>query len=301
MADSSGVLVVICTYQRNVGLAKTLRSLLPSQVIYGYRVLIVDNNPDGSARGVLDEFPWAMYVHEPRPGIPSARNAALSLRGNSWGLVFLDDDEFVSEEWFRLLVDHAGQCDAHIHFAPVLPAYGPDANPLLIDGQFFERRRYSTDTAMPFGPTNNVFIRTEILDAVGPLLFDVEMSTSGGSDVDFFRRLTQLGAVARWFDDAVVFEDVPANRANYAWLALRFKRVGNNQARLMLYERRPYRVVLSGISRVALGAIRMGIGYIRRRPAHRDSFGLMHRGLGMIGYLFNRARVDEYARTETPA
>ncbi len=66
-------------------------------------VLIVDNDPDGSAHAAVAAFTDAgqpvRYVHEPVPGIATARNRALSASSDRDLLVFIDDDETPSEHW----------------------------------------------------------------------------------------------------------------------------------------------------------------------------------------------------------
>src|SRR6478752_6966716 len=92
------VVVGLATFHRPEGLARIL-PLLSQQVreLSGAeaRIVVVDNDPLGGAREQVLE--WAdrrvTYVHEPRPGIASARNRALDEALDADALVFIDDDE----------------------------------------------------------------------------------------------------------------------------------------------------------------------------------------------------------------
>ncbi len=108
------MVLAVCalTYRRPEGLARLLDGLAglafsgePPEL----RIIIVDNDPDRSARAFCDErarsFPWPLeYRHEPTPGIAPARNAALeAARGADW-IAFIDDDEVPEQAWLDSLI-----------------------------------------------------------------------------------------------------------------------------------------------------------------------------------------------------
>ena len=97
-------------------------------------IIIVDNDPAG---GALDQATWCMtaapfdvrYVHEPRRGIATARNAAIDAAiaaGADW-IAFIDDDEWAAQDWIANLMAPDYR-DTPILAAPVLPVY-PDRAP----------------------------------------------------------------------------------------------------------------------------------------------------------------------------
>src|ERR1700712_4050080 len=66
-------------------------------------LLVVDNDPLGSARAVADELdsPRLRYVVEPSPGISAARNRALREAADADLLLFIDDDEVPQDGWLQ--------------------------------------------------------------------------------------------------------------------------------------------------------------------------------------------------------
>src|SRR5688500_10522919 len=97
------VSVCIATYRRPEGLTRVLRGLdtltfrrSPEPVL---ELLVIDNDPEGSARGVVESLRagirWPIrYEHEPKRGLSNVRNAAMaSARQRSVLVAFIDDDE----------------------------------------------------------------------------------------------------------------------------------------------------------------------------------------------------------------
>jgi succinoglycan biosynthesis protein ExoM len=62
---------------------------------------------------------------------------------------------------------------------------------------------------------------------LGDQPFPSEFRYTGGEDVVFFRRLHSAGIRMAWSDDAVVFEEISAERASIGWLRRRWYRLGN--------------------------------------------------------------------------
>ena len=114
LVPPAGLTVAIPTYRRPGAVARALRAVLaeagacrgdgagPGGPV---EVLVIDNDPDGSAReavagaagGALDAAagPGAAvrYVVEPSPGVSAVRNRALDETADRALLVFIDDDE----------------------------------------------------------------------------------------------------------------------------------------------------------------------------------------------------------------
>jgi GT2 family glycosyltransferase len=105
--------IVISTYRRLDMLRDALQSMRELAVREGlrYEVLIVDNDPAGGARGVVEglqtDWPPAgalRYIHESRPGLSYARNRGIEeARGEI--VAFLDDDIFIDPHWLLEIVD----------------------------------------------------------------------------------------------------------------------------------------------------------------------------------------------------
>ena len=300
--------VLICTYDRNDLLAQLLASLRAVQMPAGSsaphpQVVVVDNSEQAAARGLVQQnYPGAVYRHEPAPGIATARNASLrAVPDDAAAVIFIDDDERVDPTWFSALLECAEASGADAVAGPVLPVFAA-GEPEWLSTYGFVRR-----TDFPTGPhrrrlaTNNTLVRAHWFTA-GGFRFDEGFNFTGGSDSDLFERMMAAGAQFWWCAEAVVTEDVPAGRASRAWLRRRALRGG--QVRAMKRRRRvPKRPVVVTAQIVAEGIARAGYGSLRRagkqlgnRPVtYTDDYYLCE-GLGMLLSLTGRSR-HEYARS----
>src|SRR5262245_2616916 len=117
------VAVGICTAMRPQMLAHCLDAVSGQLVAAGIevRVVVADNEAEPSNRGLVHTFasrcPFPVhYIHEPRRGIPQARNAVLDAcrrLGADW-IAFIDDDCWASPLWLESLLRAASQHDAHV-------------------------------------------------------------------------------------------------------------------------------------------------------------------------------------------
>src|SRR5262245_20437150 len=97
-----GIAVCICTRDRIASFARCLSSVLAQRSptdTFQMKVVVVDNSAVGTegdrVQALISQNAPVSYVHEPRSGIPFARNAALEAAltlGPTW-IAFLDDDE----------------------------------------------------------------------------------------------------------------------------------------------------------------------------------------------------------------
>jgi GT2 family glycosyltransferase len=201
------------------------------------RVLVVDNDPEESAREVCEDArSWLsaplVYIVEKRRGIPQARNAALAASlAHSDFLAFADDDEVPEPDWLAelLRVQHARNADAVA--GPVLPRFEPGAARWLTRGGLFERPRHATGARIDYAYTCNVLVRTAAL-AQMDALFDERLALTGSSDWEFFERFAASGRRIVWADTAIAHEWVPASRTSVRWLLARGFRVGCSTVRI---------------------------------------------------------------------
>jgi glycosyltransferase involved in cell wall biosynthesis len=111
-ANALAASLVIATYRRPSMLRDTLLGLRDQKTNAGeaYEVIVIDNDPDGSALPVIDEMSreWPesvklRYVHEKRVGLSFARNRGIEeSRGEIIG--FLDDDLFIPPGWLSAIL-----------------------------------------------------------------------------------------------------------------------------------------------------------------------------------------------------
>lgn len=294
--ELSRITVAVATYNRNADLTVLLGSLDDQRAKFGFGVLVVDNSPDGIAKNIVDEIaPTAVYHHEPKPGIVSARNAALELTQEQQAVIFVDDDEYVDANWFETLIACAEAYSAEVVFGPVVPIYSPSCAHWIKAGGHFERHRQITGTQVRSGATNNALIRAEAFSRLQLPRFDASYSISGGSDAELFQRMSASGAPMVWCDEAIVFERVPENRANFAWIWNRQVRVGSVTGRIQLQTNSKLRVIGRAVSRISLGVVRSLWAMLRRRPLSANDLGPLARGIGLFGAVVGH-RSQEYAR-----
>lgn len=195
-------------------------------------IVIVENSEQSKRRPLCEELariapaPWSVtYVHEPKLGIPIARNRSLEVAlelAPDW-IAFIDDDETAEPSWLANMVEASTLHNADVFQGPVDYRFGADAPGWL--PRKVSRRR-PTGTRLETAFTNNVMMRAEI--ARCGLRFDESMRFTGGSDSDFFFRAAEKGWILRWANDAVVREVVQPSRLTMSWQLERALRVAAN-------------------------------------------------------------------------
>lgn len=301
------VRVAVLTYRRPDDLAAILPELsreaeAARSAGWEVDILVVDNDPQASAREIVTAA-GVGYVHEPEPGIATARNRALDESAACDLLVFIDDDERPVEGWLNLLLDTYRRYGCAV-VGPVISRFDGEPDPWIIDGGFFTRRRMPTGTEVTVAATNNLLLDLTEVRALG-LRFDVEFGLSGGSDTVFTRQLVQRGGRMVWCDEAIVYDVVPANRATRDWVLRRSLRSGScwsassrHLARTPGERLRWLAADLgSGLARVAGGLVRLAAGFISRDRGLRAAGARnLARGTGLVAGVFGY-RYFEYKRT----
>lgn len=303
------ITVAVCTFRRN-DQVRTIVPLLLAQVAsldprrYRAEVLVVDNNPDGDAGPVIAAMahPALRSVHEPRPGLSAARNAALQAADTAL-LVFIDDDEEPSQEWLSALVAAHERYASAAVVGPILARYEQPLPAWIAAGRFFERARFATGTPRPAGHTSNLLLDLDFLRRHG-LAFREEFGTAGGEDTMLTMQIRRAGGAIVWCDEAPVTDLVPADRMTREWVLNRRYRMGNSQSRCLLaLESAPWRrallrvaLLLGGIARAAVGTALRAIGAVTGSAA-RNARGAMltARGRGMAAGAIGRM-YEEYGR-----
>jgi succinoglycan biosynthesis protein ExoM len=160
------------------------------------------------------------YVHEPRRGIPQARNAVLDAcrrLGLDW-IAFTDDDCWVSPVWLTSLLEAAARHKADIVYGRrefVFPLPSPFwAAPAEEDG-------YTEGQSLPYAATHNVLLAAALIDADGPAGMRFDEALTHGEDTDFFHRAVRSGARIVYSHAPVVFELVSPQRATLNYQARR--------------------------------------------------------------------------------
>lgn len=305
-SDAGAVVVAILTYRRPDVLVRAATAVLEQidDVDLECVLTIVDNDPDASAASVVRSLqPAVRYVHEPTPGIPAARNAALDASSSASAIVFIDDDEVPEPGWLQNLLDawRQWQCDAVA--GPNRRSLDGSEDPWVTASGFFGVRQRSNGAVIPGAATSNLLLDLTSLRRFG-LRFDQRFATTGGSDTLITRQLTKAGGVIKWCSTAVTREPAPPERTTREWVLARERRVGNTWSRVHLV------LAGGGAGRVKTSAwllalacklslagwSRRGAGVFSRRLEHRAVGECeVARARGVIAGVFGGA-VEEYRR-----
>jgi hypothetical protein len=242
--DTRQVSVALLTYQRTDELVRAVHSVIEQcrQPDVGtdaagrdwalHQVLIVDNNPDGSAEpavtGLQDELgegrivwnhsasspqPTIRYVHEPRPGIVAGRNRALD-EAEGDVLIFLDDDEIALPGWPHGLLATMSRTGASMVGGPVVNEFVEPPPDWVVDGRFFEIDPAPDDAPRTWLSTCNLAMDLGAVRAAG-LRFDPRYPH--GEDGMFTRLAATRGLTLAWSSSAAVKEFIPPERTTLSW------------------------------------------------------------------------------------
>ncbi len=117
---TAAVSIIIPTFRRPQRAVEAARSALAQDIAMTFEVVLVDNDPEGSALSALRALkdPRIVVVHEPRTGVANARNAGLrAARGDV--IAFLDDDQVAPPEWLSELMRVQRTARVDVVFGPV--------------------------------------------------------------------------------------------------------------------------------------------------------------------------------------
>jgi len=306
--------VCIPTYQRNESLETLLAALIEQDIEIPNKptvsVLVIDNNPDQSARASVEKFMGrrpdmlVRYYHEARPGVVHVRNSALEQAGDVDAIAFIDDDEIPGTGWIKGLWSVFHETGASVVWGAVEARY-PDGTPdWLRDGDFHSNLIRQDGPGHAGAATNNCLISLQRTRALG-LQFDPALTLIGGEDIVFFDEMAQHGELLFGTARAVTHEIVPPERTTFSWWRARWRRTGLTDA--MMISRRPKgwskpMAAIQGVLRMALAAPLIalswiGSGFKLSAPVARRVYTL-ERGGGML--LFAVGTTIEEARQVGP-
>jgi glycosyltransferase involved in cell wall biosynthesis len=289
------VAVVIPTLRRQVSLGRALASVFrqddAARLIA--EIVVVDNAPEGSAREAVEALRTAspaplIYVHEPRPGVATARNAGVAAVTRSSYIAFLDDDEEASPGWLAALIRTHLAFQADVTFGPVRGVAEVKASRKAYIEAFFSRIGPTTSGLLDdavFGCGNSILTRATALP--GPAPFDPAADLTGGEDDRLFNALKAKGARFAWAADALVYEHAPAHRARLAYTFLRA--LGYGQSPSQTCARRGDWIgvggwMLVGAAQASLYGAISAILWALRRPSRFRYADKAMRGLGKVAW-----------------
>lgn len=205
-----------------------MRSALGQEGLEGraVEIVVVDNDSVPSAASLIETLRAGaafalVYVHEARPGVAHARNAAMAAAGGDL-IAFLDDDEEAPPGWLAALIAVLDEFSADAVFGPVR-ARAPQSvvrHRDYLEG-FFSRTGPKQAGVIEgyYGCGNSLVRRAALPDAAAP--FSLDRNEIGGEDDLLFGRMQAAGARFAWAPEAFVWEDPVPSRLNLRYAIAR--------------------------------------------------------------------------------
>lgn len=228
------VSIAMCTYKRPQ-MVETLDSIIAMTIPQNVtlEIVVVDNDPEQSGRAQIERFSRlakdipVIYFSEPRKNISHARNACLDHSSGDW-ICFIDDDEIADSNYLENLLGAANEHGADVVNGRVVPKFSSDAPKWIVEGGFFQRKRYVTGKVIDSCGAGTTLVR---VSAIKGFYFDEKYGASGGEDSEFFHRIHLNGGKLIYCDEAFVEEGVEQKRLNLRYLLLRRFRIGMTYSR----------------------------------------------------------------------
>lgn len=296
----TSVCLYVCTYQRNDALGRLLESVRvsaeQSASTIDVGVVVVDDNPGGDAKIVVDQFdhdfPLGLHYRQSgKQNISIARNIGLetAMRLADW-VAMTDDDIVVPANWFAQHVALQTKTDCGATTGPLRLVFEHGGD--WIREQPFDQvglLDHDEGSISPECATGNSMISSTFLIEHPDIRFDPALGVVGGEDMVFYRAAVAAGLVPRFSRSLAVSEMEPPKRSTYGYQLSRSLWMGNTEweTNLRSGQATKGRLVLRGTKRALLGACRP-FGRLARRdaPEFRFAGALVAQGAGMVLGLF---------------
>jgi len=289
MAD---VAVIVPTMRRPESLARALQSLFAQTGVEDRlaAIVVVDNDPQATAGPVIAALQAAspaplILVHEPRPGVATARNTGLSATDAAL-IAFLDDDEAADPNWLAALLAGLDRTGADVVFGPIRGQVPDGTGWTRAYLERFFGRHGPAETGLldhAYGCGNSVIKRATALP--GPAPFDASADQSGGEDDVLFSALAARGGRFGWAADAWVDEFAPPHRATMKYALARAFAYGQGPSQTAARDRNwtgVARWMLIGAAQTAVwGAASLGLTLILS-PRRAETLDRTARGVGKM-------------------
>ncbi len=274
--------VYVCTHRRNGPLRRLLESLADAaarvQPEVEVAVVVVDDNPDGRAKEVIDTFdaePFLRGLHYRYSGaqnISQARNLGLesAMELADW-VAMTDDDEVASPQWLAALTEMAERPGVDAVTGPVELRY-PPGTPHWFTAQPFDDILVADPqpdgSQVDVCSTGNSMLRASFLRDHPEIRFRSDLGTLGGEDMVFYRTAVAAGLDARFASAALCWCEQPPERTTYRWIVRSCWWMGNTEyvTSIETGEAGPARLALRGGKKLVIAVLRP----VRRLAARQD-------------------------------
>ncbi len=288
------VTVIVPTFRRPTDLKRAVQSVFAQASVTEFEILIVDNDPNASARDVAQHLELAAppnmpvrYIHEPNAGVANARNTAISQTKTQLA-VFLDDDQSVPDNWLSELLLFHKQYPVPVTFGAVITALPDEARNHRRYLEAFFARSPSIPSGLieHFYGCGNSLLDLSLITKNGPM-FDTAMNETGGEDDLLFRSLQEQGHKFGWCIEARAFEHVPPSRARLGYTLKRAFAYGQGPITLARtasprQNGKIFLWMLIGAGKAVLNSAIYAMSWLTRSPSRATYLDRAIRGAGKV-------------------
>lgn len=308
------VSIIIPTFRRPERAVEAARSALAQACAASFEVVLVDNDPEGSALAPLRALddPRVVVRHEPCPGVANARNAGLrAARGEL--IAFLDDDEIAPANWLAELLRVQASENADVVFGPVRTCLAaPPRDHRAYFEAFFARDPGHAEGAIDrFYGCGCSLVRRAALPSAEP--FSAERNEIGGEDDLLFQAMDAAGACFAWAPGAWVWETPETSRVTLAYTLKRAFAYGQGpatqawSARKRDYPAIGFWMAVGLAQTVVFGVVAAG-SYLGKTKKRASAYRRFVEGLGKVLWFpvikprfYGAARIPKAQRLRTAA
>jgi GT2 family glycosyltransferase len=212
--------VTVCTLGENKNLKNCVDALarIKENSTKKIEILIVFNHP----RRESDYAGSVNLVFESSKGYSNVRNRAIKSLPVYANLIFLDDDEVPTIEWFESMAKMHETFPDDLIVGPVLP-YEKSEGQSYRKIRSEKNSRIVNGSVVKHGGAGNMLIPWNLLKG-GNVSFDTYYNFSGSEDTDFCVRMRKNSVKIRFASDAVLYEKENPIRFKKEYIDARFIR-----------------------------------------------------------------------------
>ena len=283
--------VCIATYKREELLKNLLQSLLLQELptFSTMEIILVDNDSFASAKRIFQQFNNTekiqfKYLIQPEKNISLTRNMSVKNASGEY-LCFIDDDETADENWIMNLLKCILDFRVDGAFGYVEPVFNENIPDYFKHREFYFSSVGTSGSKARYYYTTNCMIKSELIKTEN-IPFNPSYGLTGGEDVHLFERLAKKGAKFVYCKEAVTYEFIPRNRANFKYLFNRALRGGQSYLRRRLENKSHLLFKVSIILKVILRII-SGLIFLALYPFSKNKSIL---GIISIGDAIGKSR-----------
>lgn len=301
------VTICIPTYKRLEMLKQLIDSIshckINTSLINKINIIVVDNDIDKTAKSTINklkkeiiEFSVLHYYNYPIKGLSNVRNELLkrAFQFEPDFIIFIDDDEFVTENWLNELVKTITINKADAACGPVLAKVPKSVSNNM--AFLFERNNYEDQENINDWFTGNLILRRTTLEKYN-IWFDTRFNKTGGEDAFFGRQMSKKGATIFWAANAITYENIPIARTKIKWFIKRSFREASTYIFVLKIEKNYLQLIKkTGVSMlyIVIGLFSIIFFLLPRKVIAYRGVRKLSLGLGGLAGLLN-IQYKEYA------